>query len=148
MDLPSQMILFAKVVDASSFSAAARNFDHTPSAVSRQIGNLEDRLGVRLLNRSSNGLVVTEEGQVFLQRCVEISDRVLEAESIAGPMSSHPKGRLKVVSTVSFGKSQLLPMIPAYLERYRDVSMSLELTDRPVDLTESNLTWQSVSANR
>jgi len=63
MDLPSQMILFAQVVDAGSFSAAARNLDHTPSAVSRQIGHLEDRLGVRLLNRSSNGLVVTEEGR-------------------------------------------------------------------------------------
>ncbi len=139
MDLPSQMILFAQVVDAGSFSAAARNLDHTPSAVSRQIGHLEDRLGVRLLNRSSNGLVVTEEGAIFLKRCVEISDRVLEAESLADTMSDHPRGRLKLVSTVAFGKSQLLPILPAYLERHRDVTVSLELTDRNVDLSSGSL---------
>lgn len=139
MDLPSQMILFAQVVHAGSFSAAARALGHTPSAVSRQIGNLEDRVGVRLLNRSNNGLVVTEEGQAFLKRCVELSDRVFEAENFADSMNDHPKGRLNLISTVAFGKSQLLPIIPAFLSRYPDVSVSLELTDRKIDLTEENV---------
>ena len=139
MDLPSQMILFARVVHAGSFSAAARTLGHTPSAVSRQIGHLEDRIGVRLLNRSNHGLVVTEEGRAFLNRCVELSDRVFEAETFAASMNDHPKGRLKLVSTVAFGKSQLLPLIPAFLARNPDVSVSLELTDRKIDMAEENV---------
>ncbi|MCR9135193.1 MAG: LysR family transcriptional regulator [Alphaproteobacteria bacterium] len=139
MDLSSQMILFARVAKAGSFSAAARTLDLTPSAVSRQIGHLEDRVGVRLVNRSNHGLVITEEGQAFLQRCVEISDRVFEAETFASAMNGHPRGRLKLVSTVAFGKSQLLPVIPAFLARYGDVTVSLELTDRKVDLFEEDV---------
>lgn len=138
MDLPTQMILFARVVNAGSFSAAARILDQTTSTVSRQIGNLEDRVGVRLLSRSNHGLVVTEEGKAFLSRCVEISERVSEAETFAESMNDRPKGRLKLVSTVAFGKSQLLPIIPAFLARYRDVSVSLELTDRKIDLSEGD----------
>jgi len=139
MDLPSQMILFARVAKAGSFSAAARTLKQTPSAVSRQIGQLEDRVGVRLLNRSNHGLVITEEGQAFLQRCIEISDRVFEAETFANAMNGQPKGRLKLVSTVAFGKSQLVPLIPDFLSRYRDVSVSLELTDRKIDLSADNV---------
>lgn len=139
MDLPSQMMLFARVAKAGSFSAAARMLDQTPSAVSRQIGNLEDRMGVRLLNRSNHGLVITEEGQAFLNRCIEISDRVFEAETFADSINGQPKGRLKLVSTVAFGKSQLLPVIPAFLAHYRDVSVSLELTDRRIALSEENV---------
>lgn len=139
MDLPSQMILFAKVVEAGSFSAAARNLGQTPSAVSRQIGHLEDRVGVRLFDRSKHGLVVTDDGQAFYQRCTEISDRVSEAETFAISMTDHPKGVLKLVSTVAFGKSQLLPIMPGFLARYPDVSVSLDLTDREIDLTDGTV---------
>ena len=83
-----------------SFSAAARALGQTPSAVSRQIGRLEDRVGVRLLGRSSRGLVITEEGQAFYQRCVDLSDKVVEAESFAATMNDHPRGHLRLVSTV------------------------------------------------
>ncbi|MEM6460484.1 MAG: LysR family transcriptional regulator [Pseudomonadota bacterium] len=139
MDLPSQMILFAQVVQAGSFSAAARELGHTPSAVSRQIGYLENKVGVRLLGRSNAGLVVTEEGQAFFNRCVELTDRVSEAESFAASMNDHPRGELRVVSTVAFGKSQLLPIMPTFLSRYPDVSVSLELTDRRVDVFEGSV---------
>lgn len=138
MDLPSQMILFARVVNAGSFSAAARMLDQTTSTVSRQIANLEDRVGVRLLSRSNHGLVVTDEGRAFLSRCVELSEKVSDAERFAESMNDRPKGRLKLVSTVAFGKSQLLPALPGFLSRYRDVSVSLELTDRKIDLSEGD----------
>jgi len=134
MELSSQMVLFAKVVEKQSFSAAARSVGHSPSAVSRQIGHLEDRLGVRLLNRSKHGLSMTEEGRAFYQRCAEVAATVSDAESFAASISGHPQGVLRVVSTVAFAKSQVLPVLPAFLAEFPSVSLSLELTDRKVDL--------------
>ena len=138
MDLPGQMVLFARVVKAGSFSSAARALGQTPSAVSRQVGNLEDRVGVRLLNRSKRGLVLTGEGQTFYERCLDISDRIADAETFANSLYDHPNGRLKVVSTVAFGKSQLLPVLPDFLSRYPELSISMEFADRKFDLTDSN----------
>jgi len=134
MDLSSQMVLFAKVVECESFSAAARSLGHSPSAVSRQIGHLEDRLGVRLLNRSKHGLSLTEEGAAFHARCAEVAAQIIDAEDFAAQMTGHPRGMLRVVSTVAFAKAQLLPLLPEFLAQYPDIRVSLELTDRRVDL--------------
>lgn len=139
MELPSQMILFAHVVQAGSFSSTARALDQTPSAVSKQIGHLEERVGVRLLNRTKHGLSPTEEGRKFYERCVDIADRISDAEKFADSLDDHPKGRLNIVSTVAFGKSQLLPVMPDFMSRYPDVAVSLELTDRKLDLAEQNI---------
>jgi len=134
VELSSQMVLFARVVESGSFSAAARALDHTPSAVSRQIGLLEDRLGVRLLNRSRQGLALTEAGTAFHQRCVDVAKRVAEAEAMAVAMSAKPQGELRVTCTVAFGKTHLLPTLPAFLENNPELRLSLELTDRKADL--------------
>lgn len=134
MELSSQMVLFARVVEAKSFSAAARSSGHSPSAVSRQIGHLEDRLGVRLLNRSTQGLTLTDEGRAFYERCADVTARISDAESFAAGLGGHPQGVLRIVSTVAFAKAQLLPLMPAYLARYPAVEISIELTDRQVDL--------------
>ena len=133
------MILFARVVEAKSFSAAARALGQTPSAVSRQIGYLEDRVGVRLLSRSKHGLIVTDEGRAFYERCSDLSDRVKDAETFANNLDDHPKGLLRVVSTVAFGKSQLLPILPEFYTRYPDVSISLEFTDRRIDVSDGSM---------
>ncbi len=134
MDFSSQMLLFARVVEAGSFSAAARALGHSPSAVSRQVGQLEDHLGVRLLNRSTHGLSLTGEGRAFHERCVEVAARISDAESFATSMGDHPQGLLRVVSTVAFAKSQLVALLPRFLAEYPELRLSLELTDRPVDL--------------
>lgn len=134
MELSSQMLLFARVVEAGSFSAAARAAGHSPSAVSRQIGNLEDRLEVRLLNRTTQGLALTEEGRAFHERCREVAAQISDAESYVVSLGDHPQGQLRVVSTVAFGKAQLMALMPAFLRRYPEVRLSLELTDRAVDL--------------
>jgi len=134
MDIAPQMLLFAKVVEDGGFSATARRQGLTPSAISKQISQLEDRLGVRLLHRSTRRMSLTEEGKVFHARCVEIAARVAEAEAAIISLGSHPQGTLKVAATVAFGKTQLLPLLPAFLERNPDVRVALELTDRPIDL--------------
>lgn len=139
MELSSQMLLFAKVVESGSFSAAARALDHTPSAVSRQIGQLESRIGVRLLNRGKGGISVTEEGAAFYDRCRDVATSVSGAEEFIAAVGGQPRGTLRVVATVAFGKVRLLPVLPAFLEHYPELRLSLELTDRKVDLAEEGV---------
>lgn len=139
MDLPSQMILFARVVEHGSFSAAARVMNQSPSAVSRQIAHLEDRTGVRLLNRTQTGISLTEEGRAFHERCTLVATDVAEAEDFLSGMNGEPRGTLRLVATVAFGKAQLLPLMPAFLDRYPSISLALELTDRPVDLAAEDV---------
>ena len=138
MDLPSQMMLFARVVETGSFSAAARALDHTPSSVSRQIGHLEDRVGVRLLHRSQNGISLTKEGRAFHERCRAVAAEVAEAELFLSGLGAL-KGTLRVVATVAFGKVQLLPLLPGFLEAYPELRVSLELTDRVVDMAAEDV---------
>jgi DNA-binding transcriptional LysR family regulator len=107
--------------------------------VSRQIGHLEDRLGVRLLNRSKHGLSLTAEGREFSERCADVATKVSDAEAFVSSMGAHPQGVLRVIATVAFGKTQLLPIMPKFLRRFPDVEMSLELTDRPIDLASENI---------
>ncbi|MCT8267757.1 MULTISPECIES: LysR family transcriptional regulator [Afifella] len=139
MELPSQMILFATVVESESFSAAARSLGLTPSAVSRQIGFLEDRLKVRLLNRSKHGLSLTEEGRAFYERCADLAARVSEAENLATAISGQPVGVLRIAATVAFAKAQLLPIMPEFMARYPELKVSLEVTDRPIDLAAEGI---------
>ena len=138
MDIASQMILFASVVDHGSFSATARSLGLTPSAVSKQISQLEDRLGVRLLNRSTRQISTTLEGRSFYERCAEISAGVHRAEELAQSMSGKPQGNLRIAATVAFGKARLLPLIPAFTASYPELKVALELTDRHIDLSDSD----------
>lgn len=134
MDLANQMILFAKVVDNNGFSAAARDMGLTPSAISRQIGHLEDRLGIRLLNRSTRRVSLTDVGRTFYYRCAEVARNVVDAEELMRTLVDHPQGRLRVASTVAFAKAQLMPLMPAFIADNPEIKLSFELTDRMVDL--------------
>lgn len=139
MEIAPQMLIFAKVVEEGGFSAAARRDGLTPSAISKQIGMLEDRLGVRLLNRSTRKMSLTEEGRVFYDRCVDVANRIAEAENAIVSLGDHPQGTLRVASTVAFGKTQLLPLLRSFLEQNPDLKVSLELTDRHLDLVEEQI---------
>ena len=139
MDIATQMILFAAVVENGGFSAAARDLGLTPSAVSRQIGQLEDRLGTRLLNRSTRRISLTEVGRAFYSRCSEVAQNVQEAENLVINMVDHPQGTLKVAATVAFAKAQLLPLLPAFLAENPDLKISLDATDRVIDLVEEQV---------
>ncbi|GMG82622.1 LysR family transcriptional regulator [Paralimibaculum aggregatum] len=134
MDLSSQMVLFAKVMEHGSFSAAARTLGQTPSALSRQIANLEDRLGVRLLHRTRHGLTVTEAGAGFLERSRDVAARVAEAEAETVGLGTRPVGLLRIGSTVAFGRMHLVAALPEFARRHPDLDISLELSDRPIDI--------------
>ena len=139
MDIANQMILFAKVVESGGFSAASRELGLTPSAVSRQIGNLEDRLGARLLNRSTRHVSLTELGNEFHARCQVIARNVSEAEALVLSRVDHPQGTLRISATSAFAKAQLLPLMPEFLENNPDLKVSMELTDRDIDLIEDQI---------
>ncbi len=134
MDNSAQMLIFAKVVEQGSISAAARSIGQTPSAVSKQVALLEDYVHHRLLNRTRTGVMPTQEGQQFYEKCKALADKYDEAEEMVRNMDGIPRGTLKIASTVAFGKSQLLPALPAFMKSYPEVRLSLDLTDREIDL--------------
>ncbi|MCW9044469.1 MAG: LysR family transcriptional regulator [Pseudopelagicola sp.] len=134
MDISAQMLIFATVVEQGSISAAARLMGQTPSAVSKQIGLLEDHAHYRLLNRSRTGVSPTQEGQDFYEKCKAMADKFKEAEALILNLDGTPRGKLKIVCTVAFGKSRLIPALPTFMIDNPEVDVSLELTDREVDL--------------
>ena len=134
MDISSQMLIFATVVERGSISAAARAMGQTPSAVSKQIGLLEDQVHYRLLNRTRTGVLPTQEGQEFYEKCRAMAEKFKEAEALILNLDGVPRGKLKIASSVAFGNSQLIPALPKFLKENPEVQVSLDLTDRDVDL--------------
>ncbi len=139
MDLPNLIVLFARVVDAGSFSAASRELGQSPSAVSKQIASLEDRVGVRLLARSKHGVTLTDDGRAFYEHCAEIRDSIAMAEEMVLSFGDHPKGLLRVAATVAFGKAQVLPVLPSFMAEHPDVRVAVEFTDRRLDFSQDRI---------
>ncbi|MGB0683920.1 MAG: LysR family transcriptional regulator [Magnetovibrionaceae bacterium] len=139
MDQAGEMAVFVRVVEAGSFSAAAKALRQTPSAVSKQIGRLEDRLGVRLLNRTTRRISLTDVGSGFHERAKRILADIEEAELAATSERASPRGTLRVNAANSFGIRFIAPLIPAFLERYPDVDCDLYLTDRVADIVEEGI---------
>jgi DNA-binding transcriptional LysR family regulator len=133
------MAVFAKVVESASFAAAARHFDMSPAMVSKHVRTLEERLGVRLLNRTTRHVSATEVGQNYYERCLRILSELEDAERAAGDLQAAPRGLLRVTTSVSFGAHQLAPAIADYLIAYPDVSVDLSLHDNYVDLLEERI---------
>ena len=139
MDRFVGMAVFTKVVESSSFAAAGRHFDMSPAMVSKHVRVLEERLGVRLLNRTTRRVSATEVGQNYYERCLQILSEVEDAERAAGDLQAAPRGLLRVTTSVSFGAHQLAPAIADYLVAYPDVSVDLILQHSQVDLLEERI---------
>src|SRR3546814_7367992 len=134
MDSVSAMMTFARVVETRSFSEAARRLGVSKSAVSKQIARLEDRLGARLLNRTTRRISPTEVGAALFERCARIAADVEEAELVVMRLHAAPRGVLKVNAPVSFGHLHLAPAVAPFLERYPEVRVDLRTTDRRVEV--------------
>lgn len=131
-----QMEVFAEVVRAGSFVSAAEGLGMSKAAVSRHIGELESRLGVRLLHRTTRRLSLTEEGHVFQARCAEILDSVSEAEDEISAQTGTASGLLKISAPTTFGIRHLAPLWGAFRERHPKVTLDITLSDRVADLVE------------
>ena len=130
-----ELEVFVRVVELGGFSAAARALLLTPSAVSKLVARLEARLGVRLLNRSTRQVQLTAEGGVFYERSVRVLADLAEAERGAAANDA-PRGRLSINANVPFGEAALLPLVPAFLARYPEITLDIVLTDEVIDLIE------------
>ncbi len=139
MDQQGEMAVFVRVVEHESFSSAARALKLTPSAVSKLIGRLEDRLGARLLNRTTRRLSMTEEGHAFYQRCIPILSAIDEAEKAVTELHAEPRGLLKVNASTAFAQLHIQPLIPEFLARFPKLRVQLTLTDSLVNLVEEEV---------
>lgn len=138
MDKFQEMKVFAAVVDAGSFVGASDALDMSKPAVSRYVADLETRLGVRLLHRTTRKLSLTEEGEVFHARCLELLGGVDEAEAEITSRSGEATGLLKVSAPVSFGLLHLAPLWAPFMARHPKVILDVTLSDRMVDLVEES----------
>jgi DNA-binding transcriptional LysR family regulator len=136
MDRFLEMQTFCAVVDAGSFVKAADALGMSKAAVSRYVGELEGRLGVRLLHRTTRRMSLTEEGTVFDARCRELLSGVEEAEAEVGSRSGAARGRLRVNAPVTFGILHLAPLWAAFHDRHPQVRVDVTLSDRVVDLVD------------
>jgi DNA-binding transcriptional LysR family regulator len=136
MDKFQEMQAFTAVVDAGSFVRASEALVMSKAAVSRQIAELETRLGVRLLHRTTRKLSLTQEGEVFYARCRELLGALDEAEAEVTARSGQAVGTLKVSAPVSFGLLHLASLWAGFMAAHPDVSLDITLSDRIVDLVE------------
>ena len=135
MDRMTSMATFVKVVESAGFSAAARTLSMSPSMVTAHVQSLEERLGVRLLNRSTRRVSLTEVGHAYYERCLQILAEADDADQIAQALQSTPRGTLRLNTSIAI-PPLLAPVIAEFVALYPEASVSLTMTDRMIDLVE------------
>jgi DNA-binding transcriptional LysR family regulator len=133
MDL-NEMLVFTRVVQAGSFSAAARQLEMPKSTVSRKVAELEDRVGARLIQRTTRKLGLTDAGRIYFEHGARIAAELEEAERAVGNLQSEPRGLLRITAPLQF--TSLGPIIAELLGRHPALEVELSCTDRRVDLVE------------
>lgn len=131
------MAVFAAVAEAMSFSQAAERLNLSKSAVSKQIARLEERLGARLVNRSTRQISLTEVGETYYGYCARILKDAEAADLAVAQLQATPRGRLRVNAPMSFGTMHLAPAVAGFMAEYPDINVEMELTDSFVDLIDS-----------
>ncbi|HKO72141.1 MAG TPA: LysR family transcriptional regulator [Bradyrhizobium sp.] len=139
MDRIEAMQAFVAVADLQKFAPAARKLGVSPSAVTRLIAALEDRLGARLLQRTTRSVTLTDVGARYLERVRRILSDLEEAEGAAEGERTRPSGRLVISAPVGFGRLHVSPLVCSYLQRYPEVSAELRLSDQIINLVEDGV---------
>jgi DNA-binding transcriptional LysR family regulator len=128
------LAMFAKVVEERSFAAAARTMGVSVATVSRAVSRLEERLGARLLNRTSRQLALTEFGQAVAEAAIAVYQGAERAEAAARELTAKPRGLVRLAVPMSFGLRWVAPVLPDFLQEYPEISVDLHLSDAVVDL--------------
>ncbi|MET0657223.1 MAG: LysR family transcriptional regulator [Steroidobacteraceae bacterium] len=128
------IVAFIRVVEAKSFVAAADTLGMSQSAMSKAVTRLEERLGARLLNRTTRSLSLTDHGRAFYERCRDAFNRLDEAESELAEARGAARGRLRLDVPLSLGRLVLVPALPRFLEQYPEISLQLSMTDQTPDI--------------
>lgn len=139
MDRFQVMATFVRVIDTGSFSAAARQGNVGQPAVSKAIAQLEERLGVRLVTRTTRGLSPTEAGQRYYERARRALEEADEAEIVARGAGRGLKGRLRISAATTFARLHIVPRLPAFLDEHPELDLELIMDDRVIDMVEEGL---------
>lgn len=132
----SELAFFVLLAKKGSLSATARELDITPPAVTRRLSLMEQRLGVRLVNRTTRTLSLTNEGEMYLAQATAILAAIREMEESVASGRDAPKGLLRINATLNFGRTTIAPLISLFAKRYPELEVQLQLTDRPINLVE------------
>ena len=135
----SDIVAYVRVVEAHSFVAAAQTLGMSPSAISKAVSRLEERLGARLLNRTTRSLSLTDIGTAFYERCREALGQLDHAESEVSESRGIPRGRLRVEVPVSLGRRIIVPALPRFIAQYPEISVQLSMNDRVIDLVQEGI---------
>jgi len=138
-DSLSAIAIFVAVGESASLTAAAQKLQMSVSGVSKAVSRLEDRLRVRLLNRTSRRITLTHEGTAYFKRCRQVLLDLEEAETTIAQGQSQPRGRLRVLVPRALGKKVLIPAMVQFLEQYPDISVDLVLDARSLNLEEEGI---------
>src|SRR5260221_2042768 len=136
MDRLTSMAMFVKAVEAGSFAAAVPALGLSSPMIGKHVRSLEERIGSRLLNRTTRRQSLTEVGRVFYERCKSVLAEAEAAEALVQDLHAVPRGRLRINAPVTFGSYSLVPMLTRYMRQYPEVAVDLTLTDRVVDLID------------
>ena len=139
MDTFTAMKVYCSVVENDSLAGAARSLNVSPSVVSKQLSALEDRLGVRLINRTTRRISVTQEGTAYYESCKRIITDVAEAENAVSSAHAAPRGLLKITAPVTFAHRHLTPHLPKFLDMFPEVEVQVQVNDRVVDLVDEGI---------
>lgn len=134
MDTLDGMRTIIAVVETGSFTAASERLGISKALASKYVGEVEKALGVRLFNRSTRRLALTEPGRRYYERALPLLEELTELEDEVTGEQSSPKGLLRISVPVTFGEMSLSPLIPAFLEKYPDIRIDLQLSDRMIDM--------------
>ena len=134
IDLLDGVAVFVGVINAGSFTAAARALGHSTSYVSKEVTRLEKRLGSRLLNRTTRTISLTDAGRAYYERCNQIVIDAENAERSINQLQDQPRGLLRINAPTSFGSRYLLDVFPRFMQCYPDIKMEVEFNDRLIDV--------------
>lgn len=133
----SELEFFVLLARHGSLSAAARALDITPPAASKRLAQMEARIGLQLVHRTTRSISLTSEGETYLLHATRILAEIRDMEDAVASGRSAPRGLLRVNATLGFGRTTIAPLISQFVKRHPDVEVQVEVTDRPVDLVES-----------
>lgn len=135
-DLASELEFFILIARHGNLSAAARAMDITPPAATKRLAQLEAKLGVRLINRTTRSISLTKEGETYLSHATRIFEQLREMEDAVSSSKTDLRGLLRVNATLGFGRTTIAPLVSEFARLHPHVEVQVELTDKPVDLVE------------
>lgn len=138
-DIASHLQFFVLLARHGNLAAAARELDLTPPAATKRLAQLEARLGVRLVNRTTRSISLTAEGETYLEHATRILAEIREMEDAVSSSRAVPRGLLRVNATLGFGRTTIAPIVSQFAKRYPQVEVQFDVTDRPIDIVESGI---------